>query len=72
MRQLQVDLPRLESELFRGDAAGQIGSKLARINGILDEFESDSWLSRQLKGHDPEFLPKLKRVRKLLVEIRGR
>jgi hypothetical protein len=63
IRQLQVDLPRLEAELFRGDATGQIESKLARIDGILNEFESDSWLSHQLKGHDPEFVAKLKAVR---------
>ena len=67
---MQVDLPRLESELFRGDATGQIESKLTRINGILNEFEADSWLARQLNGHDPEFLAKLKAVRASLEGMR--
>ena len=70
IRQLQIDLPKLESELFRGDATGQIESKLTRIDGILNEFEADSWLARQLNGHDPEFVAKLKAVRAGLEEIR--
>jgi len=70
IRQLQIDLPRLEAELFRGDAAGQIESKLTRIDGILDEFETDSWLSRQLNGHDPEFVAKLKAIRAGLEKMR--
>jgi hypothetical protein len=57
MRQLQVDLPRLES-------------KLARIDGILDEFEADSWLARQLNGYDPEFVAKLKALRTGLEKMR--
>jgi hypothetical protein len=60
VRQLQIDIPRLEAELFRGDAKGSIENKLSRIQGILDEFEADSWLSRQLNGYDPEFAAKLK------------
>ena len=70
IRQLQIDLPRLESELFRGDAAGQIDSKLVRIDSILEEFETDAWLSRQLKDHDPELLPKLDAMRASLKGMR--
>ena len=70
IRQLQVDLPRFEAELFRGDATGQIESKLTRINRILDEFESDPWLSRQLKEYDAEFLPNLKAVKSSLEQVR--
>jgi hypothetical protein len=70
MRQLQVDLPRLEAELFKGDATRQIESKLARLDGILDEFETDSWLARQLNGYDPEFVAKLKDVRANLEKMR--
>ena len=62
-RQLQIDIPRLEAEIFRGDARGSIENKLSRIQGILDEFEADSWLSRQLNGYDPEFAAKLKGMR---------
>ena len=67
---MQVDLPRFEAELFRGDAAGQIESKLTRIDGILNEFEADSWLARQLKEYDAELLPKLKAVKASLEEMR--
>ena len=63
VRQLQIDIPRLEAELFRGDAKGSIENKLSRIQGILDEFENDSWLSRQLKGYDPEFAAKIEGLR---------
>ena len=70
MRQLQVDLPRLEADLFSGDVKGRIESKLARIDGILDEFEADSWLARQLNGYDPEFVAKLKALRTGLEKMR--
>jgi hypothetical protein len=67
---LQVDLPRLEADLFSGDVKGRIESKLARIDGILDEFEADSWLARQLNGYDPEFVAKLKALRTGLEKMR--
>ncbi|MFP6900224.1 MAG: hypothetical protein VCA36_04740, partial [Opitutales bacterium] len=70
IRQLQVDLPRLEAELFKGDATRQIESKLTRIEGIINEFEADSWLARQLNGYDPEFLAKLKAMRAGLEKMR--
>ena len=72
MRQLQIDLPRLESELFRGDAKRQIESKLARIKGILDEFEADLWLSRQLKEHDPDLPDKLQELRAKIGKLSGK
>jgi hypothetical protein len=49
---------------------GRIESKLARIDGILDEFEADSWLARQLNGYDPEFVAKLKALRTGLEKMR--
>ena len=70
IRQLQIDLPRLESELFRGDARAQIESKLKRIDSILEEFETDSWLSRQLREHDPELRPKLDAMKASLTRMR--
>ena len=70
-RQLQIDLPRLESEMHRGDASGQIQSKLSRINSILNEFETDAWLSRQLKGYDPEFENKLKEAKAVLDKLQN-
>ncbi len=70
-RQLQIDLPRLESEMHRGDASGQIRSKLSRINSILNEFETDPWLSRKLKGYDPEFENKLKEAKAVLDKLQN-
>jgi sialate O-acetylesterase len=70
VRQLQIDIPRLEAELFKGDATGSIENKLSRIQGILDEFEADSWLSRQLNGYDPEFATKLKGLRERVEALR--
>jgi sialate O-acetylesterase len=70
IRQLQIDLPRLESELFRGDATAQIESKLKRIDSILEEFDADSWLSRQLRDHAPELRPKLDAMKASLKEMR--
>jgi sialate O-acetylesterase len=62
-RQAVIDLARLEDEMLKGKASERIASKLARMKGILDEFESDPWLSRQLDTYDPEFVEKLKLLR---------
>ena len=69
-RQLQVDIPRLEAEIFRGDAKGRIENKLSRIQGILDEFENDSWLSRQLNSYDPKLASKLKGLHERVEALR--
>jgi hypothetical protein len=62
-RQAVIDLSRLEDEMLKGKASERIASKLARMEGIIDEFESDPWLSRQLDTYDPEFVEKLKLLR---------
>ena len=49
IRQAQVDLPRLEVELYRGDARGQVQSKLARLEAILAEMQEDKWLSGKIR-----------------------
>ena len=63
IRQMQIDLPSLERDLNKGDAKAQIESKISRLNALLDEFEADSWLSRQLKEYDPKFAEKLEELR---------
>ena len=39
IRQMQIDLPALERDLNKGDAKGQIESKISRLEAILNEFE---------------------------------
>jgi sialate O-acetylesterase len=66
VRQLQIDLPKLERELHleRGssDATGLVASKIARIEAILDELQNDDWLSRRI-AEQPELVEKIKAAR---------
>jgi sialate O-acetylesterase len=60
IRQMLLDLPVLEKELRKGDATGQLLSKLDRITGILDELLADPWLAGQLGRSRPELLEDVK------------
>ena len=55
--------PSLEWDRFKGDGAGLVQSKLARIEAILDEFEAKE-VSRLLEGEHPEMKKKLKALRR--------
>jgi len=70
IRQIQIDLPRLEGELYRGDVKKQVESKIARIETILDELQKDKWLSRNLEKY-PALVEKIESARKAMEEIRG-
>ncbi len=67
IRQIQIDLPTLEGELYRGDVKKQVESKLARIETILDELQKDKGLSRNLEKY-PALVEKIKATRKALEE----
>ncbi|HJM56701.1 MAG: hypothetical protein CMJ98_12040 [Planctomycetes bacterium] len=71
IRQMQMDLPALERDLNQGNARAQIESKLRRIEAVLNEFETDPWLSRQLAGYDAEFSGKLKALRERVAELKN-
>ena len=71
IRQLQIDLPALERDLNKGDAKAQIESKVTRIEAVLNEFETDPWLSRRLNEYDPEFSEKLKVLRNNLSNLKS-
>ncbi len=66
LRQLQIDLPKLEADLYKGDAKKQLESKLARIEAILDELQKDPWLSKQLERSFPTAVEKVKAMRNAL------
>jgi hypothetical protein len=62
----------LERDLNKGDAKGQIESKISRLEALLNEFEADPWLSRQLNDYDPKFAGKLERLRKTVSDLKKR
>jgi chromosome condensin MukBEF ATPase and DNA-binding subunit MukB len=66
LRQLQLDLPKLETDLYKGDAKKPLESKLARIETILDELQKDSWLSKNLEKDFPTAVEQLKAIRNTL------
>jgi sialate O-acetylesterase len=66
LRQLQLDLPKLETDLYKGDAKKQLESKLARIETILDELQKDPWLSKNLEKDFPTAVEQLNAIRNAL------
>ena len=71
IRQAQIDLPRLEGELYRGDARGQVQSKLARLEAILSEMQEDKWLSGKIRGDHPELAESIKALQKNVQAIKA-
>ncbi len=72
LRQMQVDLPELEKKLHAGDAAAQLQSKVRRIEAILDELQSDPWLSRALQREQPQITDRIAALRKALETLADR
>jgi sialate O-acetylesterase len=70
IRQAQIDLPRYENELYKGNAQQQVKSKLDRMQAILDEMENDRWLSNQLDRED-ELTKQLDALRKQIDKARA-
>ena len=71
IRQMQLDLPAIERDLYKGDAKAQIERKINRIKAVLDEFKSDLWLSRRLDEYSPQFSEKLKVLRKNINDLKS-
>lgn len=69
-RQAQIDLVRAEDEWLKGKATERIENKIARLEALLEEFESDAWLERQLNEYDPAFKSKLESLQKHIEALR--
>jgi len=63
LRQALLDLPALEADKFKGDGAGLLASKLARIEAILAEMASRE-VARIIERERPELKDKLDALRK--------
>jgi cob(I)alamin adenosyltransferase len=70
IRQLQIDLPKLEGDLYKGDVRKQVESKITRIETILDELQKDKWLSRSIEKY-PALVEKIKATRKAIEEAKA-
>ena len=71
LRQSQVDLPRWESQLFKGDVRGQVHSKLKRISAVLDELQRDKWLSSRIAREDEELAKQIQQLRQSLERVQS-
>ena len=74
LRQLQIELPALEHELYvkRGpsNVKGLVAAKIARIETILDELQKDDWLSRQIAGQ-PDLVGKIEATRQAVEAMKA-
>ena len=64
LRQAKIDLPRIENELYKGDAKSQIESKIARMEAILKEMQEDRWLSDQIRRNNTKLVDRIEALRK--------
>ncbi|MDP6544720.1 MAG: hypothetical protein QGH60_12065 [Phycisphaerae bacterium] len=66
IRQILLDLPNLEKELHirkgGGDVKALVASKIARLEGILDELKKDDWLARNISRY-PQLVEKIQTAR---------
>ena len=73
MRQMQLDLPKLEAALHLqkgGSLKKLVESKIARMEAILDELQKDEWLSRNTARY-PELVEKAKAAREAVKTLKA-
>ena len=73
IRQMQVDLPKLENALhFRKNRNMKklVESKIARMETILDQLQKDQWLSRNLRKY-PKLTERIKAARAAIEAVRA-
>ena len=59
LQQMQLDIPRTEAELHKGDTSGVVGSKLARMEAIVNELLDPKSTGRSLQREQPELIQKV-------------
>jgi hypothetical protein len=60
IRQAALDVPRYETELYKGDVKGQVASKIARVEAILNELTGKEWAANSLRRENAELAEKIK------------
>ena len=68
LRQALLDLPLLEAERFKGDGAGLVESKLARLEAILGELE-EKGMERFLGEKEADWRKHLKEAREAVENL---
>ena len=68
LRQALLDLPLLEAERFKGDGAGLVESKLARLEAILGELE-EKGMERFLGEKEADWRKHLKEARQAVENL---
>jgi len=74
IRQMQIDLPELETTLHlrtNNSPKQLIRSKIARLEAVLDELQKEKWLSNHIRGSQPELDEKVKAVRESVEAIKA-
>lgn len=65
LRQALLDLPRLETERYKGDGSALLASKVVRLEAILDELESKE-MTRVIERENPELKEMAKSLRRVI------
>ena len=70
LRQAQVDVPKYESELYKGDLGGHVRSKVARIEAILAELENDRAVSNGLNRDHKDLVQQINALTQQVKELK--
>ena len=73
VRQMQLDLPKLEAVLHLqkgGSMKKLVASKIARLEAILDELQKDAWLSSNIAQY-PELVEKVNATRQAVLTLKA-
>jgi hypothetical protein len=75
IRQMMVDLPKLENELElrkNGSSKRLIESEISRLEAILDELQTtDEWLSNRIRGQYPDLAEKVRATREAVEALKS-
>lgn len=71
LRQMQIDQSRAETELYKGDTASLIESKVSRLESIFDDLLDPDTTGRMIRRDRPELIQKLEALRKQVEELQA-
>ncbi len=71
IKQAQLDIPKLESELHKGKLKAQLQSKIARLQAIITELQTDQWLSGNLRRSHPKLNEQIAALQKTIEALQA-
>ena len=71
LRQMELDLPKTEAEFHKGNVGGEIESKIARIESIVQELLDPTGIGRAIRREQPDLLKRLDGLEKQIEALKS-